>query len=431
VLKNLDGILPDLGFIKDLQAILARIQSVSDLLTQVVDVARHTAQKVALLTDPAAQLKTWLDEIFNKLQDATALQTPLSALGDAVTAARASALTATWQTATSAVRAKLIAAQARTLHTQIVSRRNTLASAVNGLKDKADQAALQTWLAAFNPGAPAFAAAFLSVNQLEQALTRADAGVSAVLEPWDARYLQPGGVLQSIVQTGASVDDVRSWVREAVDRQLGAPVVGFLQQLRDIGSLLTAFTDGLDALSQAVVAKITTVLAAPQALLDTYTAMQTLLKRLSELDLSALQADVEALYQTLLDQARTLDPRTLEKALTDKFDTLLGTLSLSTVINPALRASINSTYQNVIKKVDALDPQLLLVQPMQDLYEKDILPLLDVFDISDTVKHLVDFLSGLDEQLSTQMDRVDTAYQAMLAAAPGGNGGSASVGASL
>jgi len=43
------------------------------------------------------------------------------------------------------------------------------------------------------------------------------------------------------------------------------------------------------------------------------------------------------------------------------------------------------------------------------------------------VDDLVSFLSGLDDQLSTQMDRVDTAYQAMLAAAPGSNGSSASV----
>ncbi len=83
--------------------------------------------------------------------------------------------------------------------------------------------------------------------------------------------------------------------------------------------------------------------------------------------------------------------------------------------------------------MDTLDPQLLLVEPMQQIYEKDILPLLDVFDISETVQALVDFLLALDEKLGEQMDRVDTAYQAMLAAAPGDSGGasaSVSVGAS-
>ena len=96
-----------------------------------------------------------------------------------------------------------------------------------------------------------------------------------------------------------------------------------------------------------------------------------------------------------------------------------------------MRQSLNSTYQNVVKKVDTLDPQLLLVEPMQKLYEDDILPLLDVFDISETVDLLVTFLSALDDQLATEMDRVDTAYQAMLAAAPSSNAGSASVGVSI
>jgi hypothetical protein len=44
---------------------------------------------------------------------------------------------------------------------------------------------------------------------------------------------------------------------------------------------------------------------------------------------------------------------------------------------------------------------------------------------------LVTYLSSLDDQLSTEMDRVDTAYQAMLAAAPGSNASGSSVGASL
>jgi len=195
--------------------------------------------------------------------------------------------------------------------------------------------------------------------------------------------------------------------------------------------VLDTFTTSLNALSQAIASKLAAVLAAPQALLDTYSSMQGLLKRLSELDLGALLAEVDALYQALLGQARALDPRALEKALSAQFDSLLGTLSLSKVMTPALRGQINGTYRTLVQKLDALDPQLLLVEPMQSLYEQDIVPLLDVFDISDTVAELVAFLGGLDEQLSAQMDRVDTAFQAMLAAAPGHSGSGTSAGVGL
>jgi hypothetical protein len=434
LLHQLGGILPDLGFITDLQALLARIQSVGDLLAQLVSVARHVADKVAKISSPATQLEAWLDEIFAKLQDVSALQVPLQAISDAVTAASSGALTATWQSTTAGLRNALAQANARTLHTQLVTRRNALATAVAAVAAPSPQVqALQTWLATFAPGAPPFAAGFLSLVQLEEAYARAHVGVSTAVDSWDARYQQPGGALQSLVLTGATADELRSWVREALTRQLGKPVVDLLQYLSLAGQVLNAFTDSLDALSQAFSAKLAAALAAPQGLLDTYTALQSLLTRLSELDLSSLQAEVESLYQTLLDQARALDPRTLEQTLSDKFDALLDTLSLSHLIGPTLRSDINQTYAKLVQKVDSLDPQLLLVEPMQSLYDDDIVPLLDVFDISETVDELVSFLSGLDDQLSTQMDRVDTAYQAMLAAAPGSNGSSASlsVGASV
>lgn len=432
LLSQLDGILPTLDFIQDLQALLARIESLSQLLAQGVDVAQHVVAKLALLTDPSAQLDDWLDEIFGKLVDATALQAPLTAIEHAVAAAHAVPMAASWTSAKAPLSSLLTQADARALHTRIVSRRNAITSAlVQALPSSTAKTDLQNWLASFSPAAPSFARGFLTFARLDNALQTASDGVSQAFVQWDARYVQTGGALASIVRPNASVDEIRGWVRQALDRQLGQPVVSFLKQLSALGRMLSTFTDGMDAISQALVTKLATVMAAPQKLIETYAAFQHLLTRLSQLDLHALQVDVEALYKSLLDQVLVLDPRALDKQLNDKFEDLLATLSVSSVITPALRQSLNSTYQNVVKKVDTLDPQLLLVEPMQKLYEDDILPLLDVFDISETVDLLVTFLSALDDQLATEMDRVDTAYQAMLAAAPSSNAGSASVGVSI
>jgi hypothetical protein len=436
LLKELDGILPDLGFVADLQAILARIQSISGLLTQMVAVARHAADKAKLVSDPAGQLNQWLDEIFAKLQDVSAVQASLQALALAVEAAKAPALASAWQSASAPLRQALTQADARTRHTLLVTRRNALAAALAKVAAPAAPVqAVQGWLNTFSPAAPPFANGLLAMTQLQDALSQADAGMASTLGTWDARYHPAGGVLHSLVPADATADGLREsvahWVREALARQLGQPVIHFLQYLGLVGQVLDTFTTSLNALSQAIASKLAAVLAAPQALLDTYSSMQGLLKRLSELDLGALLAEVDALYQALLGQARALDPRALEKALSAQFDSLLGTLSLSKVMTPALRGQINGTYRTLVQKLDALDPQLLLVEPMQSLYEQDIVPLLDVFDISDTVAELVAFLGGLDEQLSAQMDRVDTAFQAMLAAAPGHSGSGTSAGVGL
>lgn len=433
LLSHLDGILPDFDFIQELQALLARVDSMSQVLTHAVDVAGHVAQKIALLTDPAAQLNQWLDEIFAKLTDAGAFTAALTALQAAVTAAHAAGLQSAWQAQRQALAASLTEADARALHTRIVSRRNAItAAAVSALPASAAKTDLQAWLAGFNPSAPAFARGFQQLIKLQDALNQADQGLTAVFATWDDRYCKPDGILQGVVQPGASIEQIRDWVRQALEHQLGQPVIDFLSRLKIIGQVLATFTGGLTSISTALQQKLAAVLAAPQGLLDIYTDFQHLLTSLSQLDLGALQADVDALYETLIDQARALDPRQLEKELEEKFDELLDTLSLDTLITPQVRSDINSAYGKVVKIVDTLDPQLLVVEPMQEIYEQDILPLLDAFDISETVELLIGFLEPLDDQLSTEMDRVDTAYQAMLAAAPSGGGGnSGSTGVSL
>lgn len=435
LLSHLDGILPNFDFIQELQALLARVESISQVLTSAVDVARHVAEKIALLTDPAAQLNAWLDEIFAKLTDAGAFTAALTAIQNAVTAAHAAGLQSAWEARRQALQDKLTEANARALHTQIVAHRNAITTAaVNALPASSAKTDVQTWLAGFNPAAPTFARGFQQLIKLQDGLNQANQGLTTVMATWDDRYCKPDGILHSFAPPGAGIGQIREGVRQALEHQLGQPVLDFLSRLQIIGQVLFTFVDGLDVISTALQAKLTAVLAAPQGLLDIYSDFQRLLTRLSQLDLGALQEDVDALYETLIDQARALDPRRLEQELEEKFTVLLDTLSLDTLISPQVRSDINSAYGQVVQIVDTLDPQLLLVEPMQEIWEDDILPLLDAFDISETVELLISFLEPLDEQLATEMDRVDTAYQAMLAAAPsgGGNSGSAtgSIGAS-
>ncbi len=426
ILGQLDGLLPNLDFIQDLQALLARVASMGNVLTQGLDVARHVVDKVALLTDPSAQLNEWLDEIFARLTDAGAFAAALTALQNAVNNAHAAGLQATWNTQRQPLLSKLTAADARALHTRIVTRRNAIGSAAVAALPEPAKTNVQSFLATFSPAAPAFAKPFQTFIQLQDALQQAESGMVTVLASWDDRYCKPEGILASVVQPGASIDDIRQWVRSALDHQLGQPVVDFLSQLQVIGQVLNQLLGGLEALNTTLQQKINDVISAPLSLLSLYGDVQHLLTSLSQIDLDALQEDVDALYETLIDDVRALDPRQLEQELEEKFDELLGTLSLDTLITPQVRSDITSAYTNIVKIVDTLDPQLLLVEPMQEIWEQDVLPLLDVFDISETVELLIGFLEPLDEQLASEMDRVDTAYQAMLAAAPGGNGNGAS-----
>jgi len=81
--------------------------------------------------------------------------------------------------------------------------------------------------------------------------------------------------------------------------------------------------------------------------------------------------------------------------------------------------------------VETLDPELLIIQPLEDTYKEQVLPLVDVLDIGDVLQVLLDRLDSLPDELKEELQRVDTAYQDMLAAAPGSSPASASVGVSV
>jgi hypothetical protein len=310
-------------------------------------------------------------------------------------------------------------------------RRQALLTAMNAPGVSINVAAAKTWATDFKPDAPARSAGFLSVAQWRDGLQQADAHLAEVLTGWDARYLPADGPLGALTPASPAAADVQGWLRDAVQRQIGAPLRLLLGQFAGVGQVLQAIVAPLATLATGVATRLNLFTTTIGSLPQLYADLQSLLQRLSQLDLDQLSAEVNALYDTLLDQARALDPRKLEQTLSDKFNELLKLLSVDTFIPKALRDGIRTDYKKVCQIVDTLDPQLLLVEPMQQIYEKDILPLLDVFDISETVQALVDFLLALDEKLGEQMDRVDTAYQAMLAAAPGDNGGGASANLSV
>jgi hypothetical protein len=137
------------------------------------------------------------------------------------------------------------------------------------------------------------------------------------------------------------------------------------------------------------------------------------------------------LYEALLDKLRALDPKTMEQPLRRALEALLDDLTLESVFTPGLRKQIDESYATLVSKVDALDPELLVIEPMDELYAREVLPLVDALDVSEAVQKLIDRLDELPDELKQELERVDEAYREMLAAAPGGAPSSASASASV
>ena len=431
-LRGIATALPTSQLTEALDGVLLRVARITASLDQVVDLTRTLATQLGKLGDPDAQLNDWLDAILDKLPaDAPAtLGVPLAALAQAVENAHAAPMRAAWQAARQPLADRLAAADAQALLTRWLRGKSALTPVLlAGVSPSPTRDALQTWLAAFDPAAPAFSRGARRLARLGEALAAADAGLETLFADWDARYLRADGLLAALDHEAVALIELRTWLREGLDRQLGAPVVGFLKQLKGFGALLHAFAAGIAALIQAVRAKLDAVMAVPQALSNAAHDLAQFQAHLAGLDLGLFAREVDSLHQQLIARLRALDPRDLEAPLRKSLEKALDAISLDAVFTPALRQQLQQDYASLRAKIEALDPELLVIQPLDDLYTRDLLPLVEAIDVSEAVQKLIDRLNDLPDELKGELGRVDSAYQAMLAAAPSGgaSGASASV----
>ena len=431
-LATLDGALPTQDLAQALTQVATQVQRLLEPFHQATDVIAAWTAKLALLADPDAQLSAWLDAILAKLPaDAPAqLAGPLGTLAAAVENARAAALQTAWTTARAPLGALLATADAPARLARLVRAKNALTTAhMAAVSDAAQRAALTAFLAGVDPLGP-LGRGLAGLSRLSDAVTRSDAALTALLADWDARYLRPDGPLAGLAPPALTAEALQALLRDAIDQQIGAPVVGFLKALKVVSALISAFGDALGDLLEAIQAKLAALFAAPQALADAAQALDALVDRVTGIDLDVYTREVDALHSALVNKLRALDPATLGTALRSAVQDLLDDITLGAVFTPVLRAQLDAAWAQLQARVAALDPGPLVIEPLQAVYEQNLLPVVHAFDVGDALQTVLDKLGALPDELRTELGRVDVAYQAMLAAAPSSSpaGESAAVG---
>jgi hypothetical protein len=417
--------LPTGEIVAGLDQVLGRARTLQRTLEHVVQLGAAWHQKFVALGDVRVELEAWLDEILGKLpSDAgTSLAAPLGALSGAVAGLHASALGSAYDAAVAGLAAGLSAVGPTALTELVQARSRLTPSLLGALDDSPAKTALASWLASFDPASPGFSRGLRQATRLRDARAAADATLAELWVHWDARHLRPDGALATLVPVAPTSANLAGFLRDAIERQLGSVVRVVFAALKGATALLGRFVDTLGGLVSGVSQKLDQVLAVPEALAELAARLDSLSERLLGFDLHVFTREVDELYSALLDHLRALDPRALGQALREGLDALLGTLSLDGVLTPALRAELATTYATLKRKLDAIDPELLVIRPLEEVYASSVLPAVEALDLSDSIQIIIDRLNGLPEELRAELGRVDTEYQAMLAAAPGGSGG--------
>jgi hypothetical protein len=418
--QGLAGAVPVADVAAGLNATLARVRAATATVDRALDVADTLAQRLNALGDTDAEFAGWIDGIMAKVPtNATgALASSLAELRSAALAARPASLAAAWALARQPLADLLAAALATPQLTRITLARGGLNAMLAQQPVLAAVPGLAAWLA--EPATVAATDGLNSLAGLDRALAQADGGLQALLASWEQRFPHADGPLAPLLPAG---DRVRDWVSDALMRQFGTPMAALLGSLKILGRLLAVAAGALRELVSAIDARLDALLAAPQALAELLGSVGQVQQRLASLDLGLYTREVDTVYTALLDQVRGLDPRTLVQPLEASRDQLLGLISLDAALPPPLRGQLAEAKRQLVGQLASVDPEALLLEPLDAEYREGVEPLVAALDISASVQVLIDWLNSLPDDLRAQIDRVDVAYGELLRSAPGGGSG--------
>jgi uncharacterized protein YoxC len=437
VSKTIDDVLdalPVQAVFDALDSVISPVEQAAAIGDDGLAILQRAHEVLSTVADAHAGLDAWLEPILAKVDEAgstPSVKTAAAALGEAVGSTTAAALGQRLDAALDPPLAALATLDSRARLAKLAqAHRGVSRQKLGALSESAEKEAIVALLDRFDPFEPEFGAPYEDLHDLRQAAQSARAAVHAVLdETWDLVLHGPDGALADLHDLAAA--DPAQAVRDVVERRFVDPLAALFSLAAPVAEGLDGILGQVQRLVQDLDAKVESIVTGPDSLGGIKEALEQLVQRLHAVDFTVVTQGVEEMYTDVRAKIAALDPAQLVQAVEDAFDKLLEALDLDQAIPREDVAELDTDYAAVIAKLKALDPKKLIIDAVQPVFEENVLPLLDVFDITPLLQAIVDRLEVLANQLGTQIGRVNDAYKSMRAAIPAGAGAGAAGGISV
>lgn len=408
--------------------IFEQIDKVLEIIQDVVDtgdVIKNTCEKaltvVDAFTDVESQLNSWADELVDKIDfsDAMALTTQLSTIALSIEQTLASGLTVQFNTHIQPSIDSLTDFAPDVKMAAMIQGFRRCQAAVNAIPGSIpEKAALVDLLGRANLLEENFMMPFQALTQLTQKLSATKTGFQTELINWDATYHGAESILADYQISGLSAAELKEKIREVLRTQLILPLSSLFSYTQIVRDGLSLIISKVNPLVTSLQVKITDLLLGPDSLGGMKTSMDELVQRLRDINFDFISDSLNEIFEQIESKLDEISPAQIRQIVETEFSNLLDALSVNLLIPEEDMNKLDSDFDDVIKKAEALNPDTLVVQPLQTIYDDQIVPLLDVFDISEVINALLTKIRNLDDELKEEMETVNIAYSAMLQAVP-------------
>lgn len=414
--------LPADEVVEGLDQVLAAVKGVTELAGGVRGALQKTQALVGGLGDAEQQIRAWYQPVLERVDqfdEVASLQPAFERVAAAVQRLRAAELAGAVGTALGPLKGGLDALDPQRLlgdlgQAQRAVRRDRLAA----LPASAGKAAVETLLARFDPAAAEFARPYEGLERWRADLARDTAALQDILQYWDARFHDPAGLLAGYTRPAATLPDVKALLRDALENDVIKPLGRLTGVFHSYGQALAPPLAAVTQFVAAFEAKVQELTAGPGSLAGVRDAFATLIARLRAIDLQFLVRELDATFAAVKGKLTAVSPTVVRTAVETTFKQALDSLDLSQLVPKSEIQALDAAYAKVIDDLKKIDPQKLVIDTVQPVFDNTVAPLLEAFDISVVIQALLERLDTLKAELGSELGRTNTAYQAMLAAVP-------------
>ena len=238
-------------------------------------------------------------------------------------------------------------------------------------------------------------------------------------------------VLASFATPPATNDALKAEVRTALADGIGPPVRLILSAFGAIAPHAQSVVLGLSEILGAVHTQIDSITGA-EGIGGTVQDVEAVVNLLREVDLSPITDPLDAVFGRIESAVNTVSPEALRAPLEAARDAIAGLIDLSLLIDPADQAALETAYATVVAKLRQLSPSEAIGAPLDAEYEELLATILPILDLPGRLREaLLEAGLNLGGEITTELARVEVAFDEMLRAIPVRTGVSVSASASV
>jgi hypothetical protein len=397
--------------------VFASINSVFELIQTVQDLLTKIAAIIDSFADSDAQVDAWRDGLLDAVAAAAGptVNAVLATLNQVLDGVRQADLLAQLDTGI---------APLQTLLQQLDPGPRLAALAIphaqcrvraQALPPSATRTQALTLIERFDPLRAADGAALRELQALRDTLGAARSAVLAQAQSWNEAVAE-----LDVLRTDGTLDgnQLRATLAGLLE-PVFAPVRALFKTLESIRPAVAAIVSTVQQIITNLTGRTAALLTGPTSLQGISTTLQSLVDELRNFDLSILTGGLDDTLGAVRAQLNALDPARISAALNTAFAAALETISLELIIPDSALAELDAALDTVRGTLQALDPEKIVVAAVQPLYEDTLLPLAQAFDLTPVVQSLIDYLQQLDEELRTELGRVNSTYRAFISTRSG------------